>query len=206
MPTVFWRGVYHGAKAVGAWRPGYTSIHCTEGRQSPMAEIPLFPLPWIVFPGRRLALKIFESRYLDMVKRCLRDDAGFGIVLIEEGDEVLRNADQQLPAVFHCGTYAKIVDFDQNPDGTLAILVVGQVKFVIRDQYESADRLMMAEVDFQASEEEVPIPEEKQHLVSLLKLLIEHDDVAGRDLGVNFDGARDVSARLTELLPSIFQF
>ena len=48
-----------------------------------MSEIPLFPLPLVLFPGGRLPLKIFETRYLDMIKRCMRDNAGFGIVMIE---------------------------------------------------------------------------------------------------------------------------
>jgi Lon protease-like protein len=57
-------------------------------------ELPLFPLNTVLFPGGPLPLRIFEPRYVDMVKRCLRDQAPFGVVLIREGQEVG-------PAEFH---------------------------------------------------------------------------------------------------------
>ena len=166
-----------------------------------MAEIPLFPLPLVIFPGGKLPLQIFETRYLDMVKRCMRENSGFGIVLIEEGDQVLRSSEQQLPSVSHTGTYATIVDFDQNPNGTLGIMVEGQVKFVIRDEYETPDRLMMAHVEFLELEDQVEVPEDKQHLANLLEMFMEHEAVQGLGLTVNLEEAREVGSRLTELLP-----
>lgn len=166
-----------------------------------MADIPLFPLPLVLFPGGRLPLQIFETRYLDMVKRCLRDNTGFGVVLIEEGDQVLRGPELQLPSIARCGTYATIVDFDQNPNGTLGIMAEGQVKFVIRDEYEQSDRLMMAQVEFLEIEDDVGVPEDKQHLANLLEMFLEHDAVRGLGLEINFEQAGEVGARLTELLP-----
>jgi len=168
---------------------------------SPMAEIPLFPLQMVLFPGGKTTLRIFEMRYLDMVRDCLRDDIGFGLVLIREGDQVLQGPDQQLPAIAHCGTYCTIVDFDQHSSGALEITIEGQVKFSIRDNYESKDRLMLAQVEFLLLEDEVPIPNNKQHLVSLLESLTHHDAVKALDLSVDFEDARDVSARLAEFLP-----
>jgi len=166
-----------------------------------MAEIPLFPLPLVLFPGGKIPLQIFEPRYLDMVKRCMRENTGFGVVLIEEGEQVLQNPNQQLPSVSHYGTYATIVDFDQNPNGTLGIMVEGQVKFVIRDQYERPDRLMMAQVEFLELEEDALVPEHKQHLVNLLEMFVEHEAVQDLGLDINFEQAREVGSRLTELLP-----
>jgi Lon protease-like protein len=166
-----------------------------------MAEIPLFPLPLVLFPGGKIPLQIFEPRYLDMVKRCMKENTGFGVVLIEEGEQVLQNPNQQLPSVSHYGTYATIVDFDQNPNGTLGLMVEGQVKFVIRDQYERPDRLMMAQVEFLELEEDAPVPEHKQHLVNLLEMFVEHEAVQGLGLDINFGQAREVGSRLTELLP-----
>lgn len=166
-----------------------------------MAEIPLFPLSLVLFPGGKLPLQIFEPRYLDMVKRCMKENVGFGVILIEEGDQVLKGPEQQLPTVSHCGTYATIVDFDQNPNGTLGIMIEGQVKFVIRDQYESPDRLMMAQVEFLEIEQEAPIPENQDHLVDLLEMFLEHEAVRDLGLEIDFREAREVGARLTELLP-----
>ena len=166
-----------------------------------MIEIPLFPLPLVLFPGGRLDLQIFEVRYLDMVKSCMRQDSGFGVVMIVEGDQVLRNAERQLPSVSHYGTYCKIVDFDQRPNGLLLIAVEGQSKFVIRDQFEQADRLMKANVELLEPEDEAPLPEKHEHLAKLLGTLIEHEALKDQEFDIDYSAARDVGARLTELLP-----
>jgi len=171
-----------------------------------MAEIPLFPLQMVLFPGGKTTLQIFETRYLDMVRDCLRDEVGFGVVLIKEGEQILYGTDQQLPAVAHCGTYCTVVDFDQHSSGNLEITIEGQVKFSVRDQYESADRLMLAQVEFLPVEDEAVIPKNKQHLVSLLESLTRHDAIRALGLEVNFEDARDVSARLAELLPCSNEF
>ena len=171
-----------------------------------MTEIPIFPVPLVLFPGGRLPLQIFETRYLDMVKRCSRSNEGFGIAMIVEGDQVLVSPDDQLPSISHCGTYVEIVDFDQLANGMLSLLVEGKKKFVIRDQYEQADRLMLANVEFLAMEDTVPVPHEQEHLSNLLQSLMDHEAV--RKLGVECDlaQAREVGARLTELLPCPNQF
>lgn len=166
-----------------------------------MAEIPLFPLPLVVFPGGKLPLQVFETRYLDMVKDCLRQDTGFGIVMITEGSQVLRDAEEQLPEISQCGTYCKIVDFDQLPNGMLSIMIEGQKKFVIRDYYEQADRLMLGQVEFLAIEQAVPVPEECEHLTSLLESLMSHEAVQRLGLDCDLRQAAEVGARLTELLP-----
>ena len=166
-----------------------------------MAEIPLFPLPLVLFPGGQLQLQIFEVRYLDMVKQCMRDTTGFGVILIEEGEQVLQDGDQQLPSVCHCGTYCTIVDFDQHPNGLLGITIEGQAKFVVRDQYENDARLMMADVEFLDAELDTSIPAQHEHLVNLLGTLLKHENYRGKDLAIDFAQAREVGARLAEILP-----
>ncbi len=49
--------------------------------------LPLFPLDTVLFPGGPLRLRIFEPRYLDMVRRCLREQSAFGVVLVLHGEE-----------------------------------------------------------------------------------------------------------------------
>ena len=166
-----------------------------------MKEVPLFPLPLVLFPGGKLSLQIFEARYLDMVKKCLREQSGFGIVLITDGDRILASPNDQLPEISYCGTYCTIVDFDQSSNGMLSIVVEGDRKFVIRDQYEQPDRLMMSNVEFLAIEEEVAVPEEKQHLSGLLESLMAHEAVQRLGLDCDLGQAVEVGARLTELLP-----
>ena len=166
-----------------------------------MKEVPLFPLPLVLFPGGKLSLQIFEARYLDMVKKCLREQAGFGIVMITDGDLVLATPDDQLPEISYCGTYCTIVDFDQSSNGMLSIVVEGDRKFVIRDQYEQPDRLMMSNVEFLVNEDEVAVPEKRQHLSELLESLMTHDAVQRLGLDCDLGQAVEVGARLTELLP-----
>lgn len=166
-----------------------------------MNEIPLFPAPLVLFPGGKVRLQIFESRYLDMVKQCLKDDAGFGVVMIIQGEQTLGGPDEQLPEISHCGTYCEIIDFDQSANGTLSIVIRGKQKFVIRDQFEQPDRLMKASVEFLPVEAEAEMPQDQEHLTGLLESLMAHEAV--QRLGVDCDLGRagEVGARLTELLP-----
>ena len=166
-----------------------------------MTEIPLFPMPLVIFPGGRLPLQIFETRYLDMVKYCLRSNSGFGIVMITEGSQILNNPDEQLPAIKRCGTYCTITDFDELANGMLGITVEGQKKFVIRDEWEQPDRLMMGNVEFLADEEDVEMPEAQEHLSGLLESLMSHEAVQRIGLSCDLNQAVEVGARLTELLP-----
>ncbi|MEX2487962.1 MAG: LON peptidase substrate-binding domain-containing protein [Pseudomonadales bacterium] len=166
-----------------------------------MAEIPLFPLPLVLFPGGKLPLQVFEPRYLDMVTRCMKDNTGFGVVLITEGNQALNGPEDSLPTVAHYGTYCTIVDFDHRPNGMLGITAEGQVKFAIRDEYERADRLMMANVEFLEIEDEVPVPEHRQHLVDLLATFMDHETLEPIEQEVDYRYAHEVGARLTELLP-----
>jgi len=166
-----------------------------------MTEIPLFPLPLVLFPGGKLPLQIFEARYLDMIKHCMKDDVGFGVVMIQEGTQVLNNAEEQLPSVAHSGTYVTIVDFDQRDNGLLGIVVEGQARFSIRDQYENSERLMMADVEFLEMEPKQEVPTNKVHLSEILASLLEHEAVEALRLNVDLQDASEVGARLTELLP-----
>ncbi len=84
-----------------------------------MTAIPLFPLNIVLFPDGPLPLRIFETRYVDMVRTCMREDRGFGVVLISAGLEAG-------PAeTYDVGTTAKITDFHQLPNGLLGLSCVG---------------------------------------------------------------------------------
>ena len=56
-------------------------------------HMPIFPLRTVLFPGGVLPLRIFEPRYVDMVRWCMREQANFGVVLLREGGEVIDGAD-----------------------------------------------------------------------------------------------------------------
>src|SRR5690606_18317677 len=81
----------------------------------PMSEtLPLFPLNTVLLPGAALGLRVFEPRYLDLVRECGRRGSGFGVCLIAEGAEAGAPATPE-----DCGTEARIEDFDTGPDGLL---------------------------------------------------------------------------------------
>ena len=163
--------------------------------QSCPVELPLFPLNTVLFPGGPLPLRIFEPRYVDMVKRSLRDQAPFGVVLIREGEEVG-------PADFHdIGTLARIVDFDTLPDGLLGLTCVGEQRFRVHTFTRLQDGLNVGEVSVFDPDLPTPLPIEYSHLVGLLeRLLPELGDWYAR-LERHLDDANWVGYRLAEILP-----
>lgn len=105
--------------------------------------LPLFPLHTVLFPGGRLDLRIFEPRYLDMVRNCLRDGDGFGVCMIQEGFEA------GAPATFaETGTSARVVDWTQRPDGLLGITAVGERRFRVLGSHVQPDNLIVGEVQW----------------------------------------------------------
>ncbi len=108
----------------------------------PATSIALFPLNIVLFPDGPLPLRIFETRYVDMVRRCMRGDLSFGVVLIREGGEVG-------PAqTFDVGTSARITDFDQLPGGLLGLSCVGERRFRVVKRSVQPDGLHIGEVEW----------------------------------------------------------
>ena len=70
-----------------------------------------------MFPGGRFDLQIFERRYIDLVRQCLRSETGFGICLSKSGEETIQKNSGQ--AIYNTGTYSKIVDWNQLENGLL---------------------------------------------------------------------------------------
>ena len=164
-------------------------------------EIPLFPLRSVLFPGGVLPLRIFEPRYVDMISRCMREQIGFGVVLIREGAEARLEAESSQPDIFHMGTEAQIVDFNQADNGLLGIVAEGRRKFIVQDVYEQSDHLMMGKISFLADEVPGELLPEHSPLIDVLRELTSHPLVEKLNLQVDFDEARSVSFRLAELLP-----
>ncbi len=163
-----------------------------------MAElkIPLFPLNSVLFPEGPLPLRIFEPRYLDMVSTCLRNDAGFGICLIESGAEVGPAAQ-----TYEVGTLSKIVDWHQRHDGILGITVVGLQRFRILSRSVRPDQLSMAMVELLPNENATELPEEYIPMADFLRQLVRQVPHHFTELPVRYSDATWVGCRLTELLP-----
>ena len=109
------------------------------------ALLPLFPLQTVLVPGAVLDLRIFERRYLDMVRECGRSGSGFGVCLILEANEAGTPA---APAAF--GTEAIIEDFGTTPDGLLSLRVRGQRRFHVTNMRARDSGLLMGDVQFRS--------------------------------------------------------
>ena len=168
---------------------------------SETVQIPLFPLRSVLFPQGVLPLRIFEPRYIDMIGRCMREESGFGIVLIRQGAEARLSPDVDQPSLFEVGTQARIVDFNQADNGLLGIVCHGDSKFRICSTDEQPDHLLIGEVEFLAEEPVGELLDEHEPLVSVLRELVQHPLIQQLGLQVEFDEARSVSLRLADLLP-----
>ena len=159
--------------------------------------LPLFPLKTVLMPGGILALRIFEPRYLDMVKRCTRQGESFGVCLLIDGVEAGGPA---VPA--ETGTEARIVDFTMREPGVLGIAVEGERRFVVRSTSLQSDGLLVGEVQWLPKIPRAMVLPQHAFLVDLLKRMLER---AGgpHAFAENacFDDAEWVSHRLAELLP-----
>ncbi len=159
-------------------------------------EIPLFPLNTVLFPGGVLPLRIFEPRYLDMVKRCMRDASEFGVLLIRDGHEAEHRVE-----VVSVGTLTQIVDFDQLPDNLLGITTRGTRRFRVIEQRVQEDGLHLAKIELLALDPCVPLPEEFERYARLLEQALPQMGDFFKHLQPRYDDAAWVSGRLAEVVP-----
>ena len=147
--------------------------------------IALFPLNIVLFPDGPLPLRIFETRYVDMVRKCMRGDQSFGVVL--ENAQV--------------GTMAKIVDFHQLSDGFLGLSCVGEQRFRIMSRERQADGLNLAGVEMLEPEALTAVPERHARLALLLKTVLPQLGEGYAGIKMRLDDAAWVGHRLAEILP-----
>lgn len=154
----------------------------------------LFPLQTVLVPGASLGLRVFETRYLDLVRDCMRDGTGFGICLVLEGKEAGAPA---VPAAF--GTEARIEDFGTGDDGLLTLRVRGHRRFRVLRTRVRDNGLLVGEVEWRAPEVPRAVQPEHGLLATVLTRILEK---TGADLGETpYDDAAWVGWRLAEILP-----
>ncbi|MGB3270176.1 MAG: LON peptidase substrate-binding domain-containing protein [Rhodanobacter sp.] len=165
--------------------------------RSTLLDIPLFPLSSVLFPGGRLHLRIFEPRYLDLVRECCRDGSPFGVCLILAGRET---GEPAVPAAI--GTLARISDFQRDEDGLLGIVAEGGARFRVSRSRVRADGLLRGNAERWPDEPAQEVPVEFALLQSILERLIEtmapHWRHAPRS---DYEDAGWLGFRLAELLP-----
>jgi uncharacterized protein len=130
----------------------------TKSMLDQLEELPLFPLNAVLLPYARMPIHIFEPRYLDLVRNCLRNETGFGICLIKSGSEVGGPADPHL-----IGTACRILSVQTHADKTMDIMVEGRRRFRIRKIDEDSFPYLIGHVEI-VSEDEI---EESNRLLAL---------------------------------------
>jgi Lon protease-like protein len=183
-----------------------------------LQQLPLFPLQTVLFPGGWLPLRIFEVRYLDMIGRCHKAGAPFGVVCLSEGSEVRRidpaappTGDAFAREVFHpMGTLARIESLERPQPGLMVIQCRGLQRFQVTRRSQLAHGLWVADVQLDEPEASVSVPE---HLVNtrdalqrLLQNLQERDPQSLEQLPLRppyrWDDSGWVANRWAELLPT----
>jgi Lon protease-like protein len=172
-----------------------------QGENVQARTIPLFPLRTVLFPGGTLPLRIFEPRYVDMIRWCMREASVFGGVLLKEGSDVLdASATADAPSIFSVGTEAQIIDFDQADNGLLGIVARGGEKFSVLNCEVEPDGLLRGQVQ-RLAEPAAPIAEDYQPLLDVLNDLLAHPLIQELNPQTDMSEDRSVSHRLADLLP-----
>ena len=108
---------------------------------SVLADVPLFPLHTVLFPDGLLPLKIFEARYLDMARECLREQTPFGVCLLKSGGEVALPDEPSVPEAVGC--LAEIGECDVETFGMLLIRARGTRRFRLLSHRAEASGLLV---------------------------------------------------------------
>ena len=163
--------------------------------QGLIVDVPLFPLRTVLFPGGPLPLRIFESRYIDMISQCMKSDSPFGVLLIREGNEA------GLATTHEVGTLATIADWYQGSDGLLGVTAVGGSRFRLLSGRQQANGLNIGEIDVIPPEPTMTLPDEYASLRKILEGVLDDLGRLYESLERRFDDAVWVTYRLVEILP-----
>jgi len=115
---------------------------------SGVSELPLFPLPMVLFPGAPLPLHIFEPRYREMLDNIRTTNNLFGLSYLEDLSE------HEVPPAGHVGCVAEVTETQTLPDGRSNILTVGVIRYKIERYVERGDQYLLAQVSFFEDEPE----------------------------------------------------
>lgn len=158
----------------------------------------LFPLNTVIFPGSILPLQIFEQRYLNLIKDCMKQQTGFVTVLISEGKEV-----GVAPQIYCTGCYVEIVDWESLENGLLGISVQAKYRAHLSHSTVRDDGLLLAEISPVKStlDDNLILPKVFKPLADTLKELLAHPFAEQYKNKVDFNNTADICYRLSELLP-----
>jgi Lon protease-like protein len=142
-------------------------------------SLPLFPLGSVLYPGGNLPLRIFEVRYLDMIRKCHKAGVPFGVVALTEGAEVQRPAgsgptgDAFANEVFvDVGTLATIEELSSPQPGLLVVRCTGQQRFRITRRDKLKHGLWVADTLRLPQDQSLALPPDLQPVADALGNLI----------------------------------
>lgn len=133
-------------------------------------SLPLFPLDVVICPGGLIPLKIFEARYLDMVRSCLRNHTMFAIVAVLPEDET--DPEGNFPFA-NVGTAVEIVDTDVTTVGLMMIRCVGQYRVKVNSSKQQIDGLVVGDVVDIPNDLPMTVPEDLRLSSRVLKQLLD---------------------------------
>jgi Lon protease-like protein len=165
-----------------------------------VSELPLFPLSAVLLPYGRVPLQIFEPRYLDLVRDCMKTSSPFGVVWIRRGAEVMRRG-RAAPDLGDYGTCARIVDWNQLPNNLLGITIEGGERFDLQQTQTRANGLVVGQVEMQSAPAPVRVADEWLPLVDVLRSLEAHPHIQRMRLRVDYNNAWQVAYTLIQVLP-----
>ena len=184
-----------------------SSLVATMSQTLTLTSLPLFPLASMLFPGGVLALRVFEVRYLDMVRKCHHAGAPFGVVSLRSGQEV-RRAGAPLEQLHDVGTLARIEHLECPQPGLMTLECRGGQRFRIVRSHLLPHGLWIADVELLADDQHVPIPQHlsatSRSLSQVLASLRERtpgSPVAITPTAAQLDDCGWVANRWCELLP-----
>jgi Lon protease-like protein len=161
----------------------------------PVETVPVFPLATVLYPGMRLPLRIFEQRYMDMAKACLKSDSPFGVCLIREGAEV------GAPAVPEpVGCLARLGEWDMETLGILKVTAEGLERFRLLATKTTPAGLILGDIERIAGEEPVQSPELAPS-ADFVRKVVDALGPARFAQPYRYDDSSWVSFRLAEILP-----
>lgn len=163
-------------------------------------EIPLFPLSGVLVPFGQIPLQIFEQRYLDLVRTCMKSDSGFGVIWIRQGSDVVGTSNAHLD-LGEWGTYARIVDWDQLPNGLLGITIEGQETFSLSETRIATSGQIYGDATLSGSPESAAMVPQWSSLAVVLRGLEAHPHVQQMNLDIDYENAWQVGYMLLQLLP-----
>ena len=172
-----------------------------------LSSLPLFPLGMVLFPGGLLPLRIFEVRYLDMIAKCHKAGAPFGVVALTQGSEV-RQAGATQEAFSAVGTLATIASLENPQPGLMVVRCNAAQRFRVSSSQRLKHGLWVADVERLNDDMVVPVPDDLletaralERLVVSLKMRLPDNEALPLAEPYRFEDCGWVANRWCELLP-----